>query len=434
MARRATGVLALIGASLLVAGCASAGPANPVRVAPSPASSTAAATKAASKKAVSTAAPSSSPGQLWLQSLQMTSASAGWALYYPGNPASAASGSLTLLARTTDGARTWAEVTPAAARPMLSAADASAALDPVDGQRAYLAVTAATKDSITAPSPTAVFLTTDGGATWTESAPFTVAGAVVQVTFADAEHGWLLLDAGAGPSGEPLPWLYRTTDGGHHWSVAATAAPPGNGGPNDMCQNRAVSFPTATTGWLTFGCRSGNYVVVSHDGGGTWATQPLPLPAGTCEVAVEPCEISGPRAAGDAAFLTVAPQAVSLAPSLLGSQNLGQTWHSLTLPAGAEQYPQVSFFSSTRGVLVPAAAQDELGAVFYTTDDGGQTWTAVRQGKRFTALGSAVDFTSPQAGVAWVAGADAQAATPPPICATANSGRTWTSLAPHLVG
>jgi photosystem II stability/assembly factor-like uncharacterized protein len=429
MARRAAGALALIGASLMVAGCASAGPANPVRVTSAPPSST-----AVSATAVGTAAPSSSPGQLWLRSLQMTSASAGWALYYPRNPASAASGSLTLLARTTDGARTWTEVTPAAARPMLSAADVSAALDPVNSQRAYLAVTAATQDSITAPSPTAVFVTTDGGATWTESAPLTVAGAVVQLTFADAEHGWLLLDVGTGPSGEPLPWLYRTTDGGHHWSVAATAAPPGNGGPNDMCQGLAISFPTATTGWLTFGCRSGNYVVVSHDGGSTWATQPLPLPAGTCEVAVEPCEISGPRAAGGAAFLTVAPQAVSLAPLLLGSQNLGQTWHSRTLPAGAGQYPQVSFFSSTQGVLVPAAAQDVLGAVFYTTDDGGQAWTAVRQGRRFTALGSAVDFTSPQAGVAWVAGADAQAATPPPVYATANSGRTWTSFAADLVG
>ena len=120
-------------------------------------------------------------------------------------------------------------------------------------------------------------------------------------------------------------------------------------------------------------------------------------------------------------------------PSLLETQDLGQTWQTLPLPAGAEQYPQVSFFSPTQGVLVPAASQGVLGTVFYTTDDGGQNWTPVPQGTTFTQVGSMVDFTSTQTGFAWTQPGDTQSAAPPPIYVTTSSGSTWTPFTPALV-
>jgi photosystem II stability/assembly factor-like uncharacterized protein len=437
MIRRTMAVLIMAGAGLMVAGCAgarsvdtSSGSAagGSVRASVSPAHAEATTSAPAAAAAGASASPPSSPGQLWLQSLHMTSAIAGWALYSPDNPADPTASS-TLVASTSDGARTWTDVTPAAARPMLSTLFASEAIDPVDGQHAYLAVAAATQDDeSTAPAPAAVFATADGGRTWTESAPFTVDGIVAQVTFADPEHGWLLVNVDMSPTGKPLPWLYRTTDGGLHWVSAAAAAPPGTGDPNDMCQTLSLSFPTATTGWLRTSCRSGNYVFVSHDGGSTWAPQPLPVSVTVGQGG--PPDVTGPQFRSGTGFLTIGPALGD--PSLLKTQDLGQTWYTLTLPAGVEQYPQVSFFSPTQGVLIPAAPQGVLGTVFYTTDDGGQNWTPVPQGTDFTQAGSSVDFTSTQTGFAWTQAGDTQSATPPPVYATTNSGSTWTPFIPVL--
>jgi photosystem II stability/assembly factor-like uncharacterized protein len=374
----------------------------------------------------------SGPAQgFWPVSLDMTSATAGWALYAAQSPAGTSS-QPTLLARTVDGARNWTDVTPAAARTMLATTFASQALDPVDSEHAYLAVSPATQDTSPGPAPAAVFATTDGGRTWTESAPFTVDGPVIQVTFADPRHGWLLADGGHSATGAPLPWFYRTTDGGLHWTQAATAPPPGEGGPNDMCNLLGIAFPTATTGWVRVGCRSGEYLAESTDGGGTWAVQSLPT-SSTCAMPVAQCELFGPELSDGTAYLTVTPTTTS-SPSLFASGDLGRSWHQLPLPADAEQYPQVTFFGSDDGLLVPTASQEALGTVFYTTTDGGQTWSPVPQGTHFTQLGAAIDFITAQDGFSWTQAGYAQGSTPPPLYATTNSGATWTSFTPEVAG
>jgi len=84
-------------------------------------------------------------------------------------------------------------------------------------------------------------------------------------------------------------------------------------------------------------------------------------------------------------------------------------------------------------VLVAAGASGAVGRVFDTTADGGRTWTPVRQGGSFTALGAEFDFVSPRTGFAWVPGGDAPAG-PPAMGETTDSGRTWTSFTPVLAG
>src|SRR5258707_11550975 len=64
---------------------------------------------------------------IWLDSLQMTSASTGWALRWTQSPAVADDGYLAP-ARTTGGARTWSSVTPPAARALLAAPGAAGVL------------------------------------------------------------------------------------------------------------------------------------------------------------------------------------------------------------------------------------------------------------------------------------------------------------------
>jgi hypothetical protein len=433
MTVRKIGVVSLAGVGLVLAGCAS----GHVGGTPAATGSTAAigSTAATGNTATAAASASSAPGQrqgaLWLESVRMASASSGWALALTQNPASAKSGPV-LLVRTGDGGRSWADVTPPGARTMLATPDAAPVLDVTDAEHAYLAVGAATKDATASRNPMAVFATVDGGRAWTVSAPFTVSGAPVQVTFADASHGWLLLDAGADASGHPLPWLYRTTDG-RHWASAASAVPPGSGGMNNMCQKLGLAFPSTTAGWLRVSCRSGDFLVQSRDGGSTWQSQSLPL-TGDCTAPGAQCTVFGPQLSGGTAFVTIAPVTAAPAPALLASTDLGRAWQPIPLPSGADQYPQVSFFSPADGLLVAMGSQQALGTVFYTTKDGGRTWSAVPQGRHFTQLGASVDFANTQDGVVWIQAGDAQGATPPPLYATADSGRTWTSFVPELTG
>jgi hypothetical protein len=430
MTRRTLGVWCTTAVILLLAGaCAKAGSTGgPVTGGGAAGAGGASATAKLGAPASRPGAPASQPQPVWFYSLQMTSATSGWALVWSANPGVADNAHI-VLARTTDGARTWSDVTPAAARPMLATLNSYQALDPVDGDHAYLAVSRAASDDDLA-STTAVFVTADGGRSWTESAVLKTSAPAAGLSFADASHGWLLLGRAFTGPGQPVTWLYRTSDGGLRWSPAVTVAPPGIYGMNDMCQPLNLTFPTATTGWVSIGCRGQAEFLVSQDGGGSWAAQPLPLPAGSLGTAGGPAFLNGPQFVGGTAFLTVAPPAPGT-PSLLDSQDRGRTWQLLTLPSAAGQYPQVTFFTPADGVLVTAGPQEALGAVFYATADGGHSWTPVPQGTHFTQYGEAIDFSSQQAGFAWNSGGNTVAA--PPLYATTNSGRTWHLFIPHLV-
>jgi photosystem II stability/assembly factor-like uncharacterized protein len=416
----------------LMTGCASVSSGSGTVGGGGKASVPAATTTEVTATAAAAAPTTTRSAQFWPGTLDMTSASTGWALYLAQNPASGAS-QPTLVARTVDGARTWTDVTPPAARSLLAAKFATAVIDPVDSEHAYLAVTAVTQASSSAvPAPSAVFATADGGKTWTGSAPFTVDGSITQVVFADPQHGWLLTGGGDSVTGTPLPWLYRTTDGGLHWTAVASAPPPGEGGPNDMCLLRAITFSTATTGWVRVTCRSGDYLAQTADGGSTWSVQSLPA-LSACAQVVDQCMLFGPQLSDGTAYLTVTATQGSPTPTLLASGDLGQSWQELTVPTGSEQYPQVTFFGPDDGMLVPMASQQAYGSVFYTTTDGGQTWSPVPQGTHFTQLGATIDFATPQDGFSWTQSGDAPESTPPPIYVTTNSGATWTSFAPEVI-
>jgi photosystem II stability/assembly factor-like uncharacterized protein len=372
------------------------------------------------------AAATAHPGKaIWLQSLRMTSASAGWAQYYPASPANPSATPPELVARTTDGARTWTDVTPVAARPLLATPNAGEVLDAVDGQHAYLAVTGSAQESASAVNTTLVFSTGNGGRTWTKSARVRTAGLASLLSFADGKHGLLVLDEGAA-MGRDAVRMYRTADGGRHWSPAAS------GGIPVSCDKTGVALATAKTGWLTSACVAGRQgeLLVSRDGGAAWTPQPLPVSAGSCGDGG--CTLTGPQLTGGAAFLTVA--AAGGKPALLVSRNLGQTWATLPLPALAGMYPRITFFGRSAGVLVAAGAQGALRDVFYTTADGGKTWRPVRQGTHFTQLGAAIDFASPRTGFAWITGGDVASGPAPQMYVTANSGRTWIAVAPRLDG
>ena len=412
----------VLAAVLLAAGCGTV-PARGQSAAPPPATS-----GSSEPSGWPAASGSQAAAAIWLDSLQMTSASTGWALRWTQSPTVADDGYLAP-ARTTDGARTWTSVTPPAARALLTTPDAQAVLQALDGQRAWLAVTAATTDS----SPvhlTEVFATADGGRTWTESAPLKVPDYASFLSFADPEHGWLLIAYGGTMGQEPVR-LYRTSDGGLRWSLAAQTPQTGTGsnGLPVTCDKTGLVFATASAGWLSGACFFlSDALLVSRDGGVTWASQVLPVAASSCST--YGCEVFGPQFAGRTGFLVIDRSAG--APYFLVSQDLGVTWRSEPLPPGAGQDPRIQFFSPRSGMLVSAGPQGVIGHVFYTTANGGRTWTAVPQGRSFTQLGTSFDFVSARTGFAWAPGADATGSSPPAMYLTTDSGRTWLAFTPRL--
>jgi photosystem II stability/assembly factor-like uncharacterized protein len=441
MVRRMTGPWWAAAVALMVAGCAGLSSTAAGAGAGAAAGTMARSSTSTSASVAKTATPADAVRRqakpIWLRSLQMTSATTGWALYYSGDPNSS-SIPFMLLARTADGGRSWTDVTPAGARPMLATPDAEQVLDSVSGERAYLAVTGATQQSNSAVNTTMVFATTDGGRTWTESAPLRAESTVSQVSFADPEHGFLLLGGDDGAMGQDSVWLYRTSDGGAHWSpAAATPAPTGGAvdsqpGPGQIpvgCDKNGLTFPTAAKGWIASTCNVGlaNALLVSADGGLTWSDQSLPFPATAC--AETTCTVGGPQFVDGTGFVTVESQPDT--PALLVTRDLGQTWEQLPLPAGL-QYPQVTFFSPTEGVLAAGETQGEFGSTFYTTADGGQTWTPVPQGANLTRLGVTIDFANADDAFAWTNGLESDPVPPTSIYETTNSGRTWHAFTPKL--
>lgn len=350
------------------------------------------------------ASPSGRPAArstpVWIDDLQMVSATDGWALMWSANPA----GSAALEpAVTSDGGRRWIVVTPPLARPLLS--NGEALLYAVSARRAWIAVNHGDGKS------TVVFGTSDGGQSWTESNPV-VGYQAVAMDFAGAAHGWLLESQGAAMGQDPVR-VYATADGGLTWSLIASELPVG-------CDKSGMAFSPAQAGWITSDCPAGSQVLVSRDGGAQWAPVQLPLPDSACSGG---CQASQPQLAGDTTILELG--SYPAAAVLLVSIDAGASWRTEAMPAGAGAYPRIQFFGPNDAIAVSAGAQGTIGSDFYLTRDGGLNWTAVPQGRQFGSSGAQFDFVGPQVGFAWIADEAG-------LYQTSDSGRTWTAVVAQL--
>lgn len=106
--------------------------------------------------------------------------------------------------------------------------------------------------------PAAVLMTTDGGATWSQTGRAPAAD-VFSAGFLDAEHGWAVVDGMK---------AYATHDGGATWQPLGEANP---------CQGiQLMGFTTPNDGWLlpqAMKCDPLPQLAVTHDGGATWQTE-----------------------------------------------------------------------------------------------------------------------------------------------------------------
>ncbi|NBM17956.1 oxidoreductase [Streptomyces sp. GC420] len=178
------------------------------------------------------------------------------------------SGSAGTVLRTTDGGRTWDDVSPpGAAEEGLQFRD----IEAFDAGRAVIL-------SIGEGEASRVYRTEDGGRAWTESFRNTDPRAFYDcVTFFDRRHGLAVSD--------PVEGRFRilsTDDGGRSWEVLPSAgmpeAQPGEAGFAASGQCLVSSGPRDV--WLATGGAATARVLHSGDRGRTWTATVSTVPAG----------------------------------------------------------------------------------------------------------------------------------------------------------
>jgi len=269
-------------------------------------------------------------------------------------------------------------------------------------------------------NPTTLFMilwaSTDGGRTWAELPPADLPGqgqvlgrgagscgpvSSPRLAFASAQTGWLTEgDCGSGPA---QPQVWRTTDGGRHWSASLLPAPASGWGSWDRADQGGVDmgapslFATGVTTTVLVPVAVGQSSLVverSTDGGRTWGIASQ-VEVGTPAGAQTPAEWFQAISADD--WLIAAP--TELVESTDGGRHWAFARTSLAL------HEPVYFTSLEHGFM-----QGSGLTVASATYDAGQTWSGEEMpadlyGQALPDLGPPIDLAqSPAAALAIVAG------------------------------
>lgn len=281
--------------------------------------------------------------------------------------------------------------------------------------------------------------TDDGGATWTQGQPFTALdetamdiNSVTDLNFVDKTHGWFF-DTQDGTVGSPI-FIFRTVDGGMHWSQIETTPAMGAVAPGALqaaCAKNGLTFLNATTGWVAGYCVGGGpFFEVTHDGGATWNAQPVDCATG--------CMLNPPQFTSS---LDGVLEAAAGVPFLFATTDGGRTWSQRAdLPAGF-----VHFINAQDGFALGLSGNNNASAVLWTTHDGGNAWQQARSGKG-GAVGprsdiDQIDFVNSTLG--WATPVDVSVggfnAVPTPnterfsMWQTQDAGATWILITPTFV-
>jgi photosystem II stability/assembly factor-like uncharacterized protein len=279
------------------------------------------------------------------------------------------------VARTTDGIRSLTDVTPRGIGGERRIFSVSA----LDGRHAWVAA-----GNPSGAGSVTVEATSDGGKTWIQSQ---VAGqaANADVTFLDAQRGWLTLSRLTSQGTMLDQTLMRTVDGGRSWSqiyhtVRRVAIQPhvqvGD------CGGSTVSFVTALVGYAGLSCEGDGppQLNVSHDGGLSWERRSLPplsRPAGLLmATGVEtPHFVSLENGITFVWNCVGDGQSCSYYGALYRTGDSGRTWSIGSLVSG-----QGAILFDMAHSWVPygcaGACQSSRLPTLLTTVDGGDQWTA----------------------------------------------------------
>ena len=386
-----------------------------------------------------------------IEQIQFVDAKLGWAL----------AGSQ--LYATADGGRTWRTIGPGKAPGPLPTAPPLVAPEVetshlIDAQHGIASLTG---------SPD-LYITADGGTTWTVLRGSVILGSAGLPAFADPEHAYRVVsgtnadtieyttDGGRTWHPAELPQGYvrviapgvldrqrayleltksdeslaiaRTSDGGQSWQIAGTL-------PSDVI---AVAMLEDGSGWANGGPVAGGNpdrrsekLYVTRDRGRSWQQTSVRSPAGTPYPAASTYDLP----------LVTGPHSAVLGVSSANTPNTfdyfvtfddGQTWTHIQAPPGyanAGSYMGAGSFIGSDVWVVP-----EGNAVAWT-HDAGKTWTTLPgNGLPDKSSVRSVEFTDGQHGWALVdVGQPGDAfQAPGQLYATDDGGRTWRLLTPGL--
>src|SRR6478752_933280 len=175
------------------------------------------------------------------------------------------SGTKGTVLRTTDGGRTWGDVSP---QGLGTAALEFRDIEAFDARHAVILSIGEGEDS-------RILVTDDGGATWTESFRNTDPAAFYDcMAFSSPRRGLAMSDPVDGKFR-----LIRTRDGGRSWSLVDPAGMPAaeSGEFGFAASGTCLTAGPGHQAWLATGGVDPARVFSSHDGGSTWSVTGTPV-------------------------------------------------------------------------------------------------------------------------------------------------------------
>ena len=313
------------------------------------------------------------------------------------------------IVRTNDGGITWYNVTPAEVAEMGSAVETFM----LDKDHAWIQQ----PDFNNFPNNGLLYHTADGGLTWNiSSTPFSGG----DLSFIDSKNGWMLADLGAG-AGSNAVAVFQTTDGGTTWTQTYTNDPnlPDAGDSLPLGGLKAdlipLSMQTAWVGGVTYSPGT-VYLYRTDDAGHTWSPVSLELPAGAenYELGIDRDQMRFVSA--DDGFLVVRMSGDSTQTAVYVTNDGGESW-SLT-PTLIPEAGASDFLSAEEAIIYN-------GEQFYVTRDRARTWITVSPDIVFGDSFATMDFVNPNSGWIITAAGDTRS-----LYRTHDGGATWLPVTP----
>jgi photosystem II stability/assembly factor-like uncharacterized protein len=330
----------------------------------------------------------------------MTSNAVGWSIKDDNNGYSS-------VLRTSDGGVHWRNVSPAVKTQPIMASDFM-----TDNVAWVVSSIGDAPAGHTINSPVLVYFTSDGGRNWHEgSVPGTSMQSDTPITikFLNSNDGWLLL----GDNGREHISLYKTVDGGSHWSLV-----PQNSTHSLPMTNMktGMTFVTKNKGFVSgLGASSGLYETL--DGGSTWSGVPVPLESNlSFDFARPPVFFNERDGILEVQYLPFDNGKIA-ASQFLQTNDGGKTWSALT-----DKLYSIQSGGGTGDILSKNNLFLAAAGTVYMFDAGQTSWTQLPV--HFSETPNYVDFVSPQVGWAFNMSGT--------MYSTDDGGLHWTRMNPTL--
>jgi photosystem II stability/assembly factor-like uncharacterized protein len=262
-----------------------------------------------------------------------------------------------------------------------------------------------------------LYRTTNGGIHWTKfDVPFNSG----KLQFLDDNNGFVLYGEPSGMQKQAVA-LYQTTDGGATWTLKYDNNPtlpnPSTSLPFSG-HKMGMTFRDPTTGWVGGDIPTNGFVYLykTTDSGISWAQVSLPLPAGYPSAFIT---TTAPKFFGgnDAVLPVWMTLGVGMRDLFLyTTHDGGATWQ--VSPAFARNAGYTDIISAS------AAISWDWAHLFHVTNNGGSTWSTVTPNMNFAEDFRELDFVTPTTGWARLQLPDGR----PALYRTTDGGATWVAL------